>query len=36
VTVANDPATYEVRGVEPIRDHRRGTDIYQRVEVERA
>ena len=36
VTVANDPATYEVRGVRRVPDHRRATDIYQRVEVERA
>ena len=36
VTVESEPDTFEVRGVQRVPDHRRGTDIYQRVEVERA
>lgn len=35
VTVAGEPDTFEVRGIEPARDHRRGTTTYQRVELER-
>jgi len=36
VTVASEPSTFEVRGVRGVPDHRRGIDVYQRVEVERA
>jgi hypothetical protein len=36
VTVVGGPSTFEVRGVRRVADHRRGTDVYQRVEVERA
>ena len=36
VTVESEPDTFEERGVQRVPDHRRGTDIYQRVEVERA
>jgi len=36
VTVAGEADSFEVRGVRRVPDHRRGTDIYQRVEVERA
>lgn len=36
VTVESEPDTFEVRGVKKVRDHRRGTTVLQRVEVERA
>jgi len=36
VTIASESSTFEVRGVRRVPDHRRGTDVYQRVEVERA
>ena len=36
ITVNNIASAVEVRGVEAIQDHRRGTTAYQRVEVERA
>jgi len=36
VTIESEPDTFEIRGVQRVPDHRRGTVVLQRLEVERA